>query len=55
LHTLGDATAIAGVEIHWPSGAKETLKFGDVDRIYTATEGKDSLLPYAAAKLSKGT
>jgi hypothetical protein len=37
---IGDATAIGSVEIHWPSGAKETLKLSAVDRIYTVTEGK---------------
>ena len=37
---LGDATAAGSVEIHWPSGARETLKLPAVDRIYTITEGK---------------
>lgn len=37
---IGDATAIEGVEIHWPSGTKETIKPGAVDCIYTITEGK---------------
>jgi len=36
---IGDATTIDSVEIHWPSGAKETLKLRAVDRIYTITEG----------------
>jgi hypothetical protein len=27
-------------EIHWPSGAKETIKLPAVDRIFTITEGK---------------
>ena len=37
---LGAATKVDAVEIHWPSGAKETLKLPAVDRIYTVTEGK---------------
>ncbi len=36
---LGDATDAGTVEIHWPSGAKETVKLPAVDRIYTLTEG----------------
>ena len=37
---LGDVTDAGTVEIHWPSGAKETIKLPAVDRIYTITEGK---------------
>ncbi len=37
---LGDATDAGTAEIHWPSGAKETVKIPAVDRIYTITEGK---------------
>ena len=37
---LGDATDAGTAEIHWPSGAKETIKLPDVDRIYTIEEGK---------------
>ncbi len=37
---LGDATDAGSVEIHWPSGAKETIKLPAVDRIYTISEGK---------------
>ncbi len=37
---LGDATDAGSLEIHWPSGAKETLKLPAVDRIYTITESK---------------
>jgi len=37
---LGDAEKIDSVEIHWPSGTKETVKLPAVDRIYTITEGK---------------
>jgi hypothetical protein len=37
---LGDAVDAGSVEIHWPSGAKETVKLPAVDRIYSITEGK---------------
>jgi hypothetical protein len=37
---LGDATDPGAAEIHWPSGAKETVKLPAVDRIYTITEGQ---------------
>lgn len=37
---LGDATDAGTAEIHWPSGAKETIKLPAVDRIYTIAEGK---------------
>ena len=37
---LGDAKDPGTVEIHWPSGARETIKLPAVDRIYTITEGK---------------
>ena len=37
---LGRATDAGTAEIHWPSGAKETVKLPAVDRIYTITEGK---------------
>jgi hypothetical protein len=36
---LGDATDAGTVEIHWPSGARESIKLPAVDRIYTVTEG----------------
>ena len=36
---LGDATDPGTAEIHWPSGARETVKLPSVDRIYTITEG----------------
>jgi hypothetical protein len=36
---LGDAKDAGAAEIHWPSGAKETVKIPAVDRIYTITEG----------------
>jgi enediyne biosynthesis protein E4 len=37
---LGDATDAGSLEIHWPSGTKETVKLPAVDRIYTVTEGR---------------
>jgi hypothetical protein len=37
---LGDATSGGTVEIHWPSGARETIKVPEVDRIFTITEGR---------------
>ena len=37
---LGAATAIDSLEIHWPSGFKESLKLPAVDRIYTIAEQK---------------
>ena len=37
---LGDATDAGEAEIHWPSGAKETIKLPAADRIYTIAEGK---------------
>jgi len=36
---LGDTTDAGTAEIHWPSGANETVKLPAVDRIYTITEG----------------
>jgi hypothetical protein len=37
---LGDAEKVDSVEIHWPSGVKETVKLPGVDRIFSLTEGK---------------
>jgi hypothetical protein len=36
---LGDATDAGTAEIHWPSGAKESVKLPALDRIFTITEG----------------
>jgi hypothetical protein len=36
---LGDATDAGSAEIHWPSGAKESVKLPAADRIFTITEG----------------
>jgi len=37
---LGDATDPGTAEIHWPSGAKETVKLPAADRIFTIREGE---------------
>jgi len=37
---LGNATAVDGVEIRWPSGQAEKIKLPGVDRILTVEEGK---------------
>ena len=36
---LGDAIDTGTAEIHWPSGAKETIRLPAVDQIFTITEG----------------
>jgi len=51
---LGDATDAGGAEIHWPSGAKETIKLPAVDRIYTITEGKGITSSLCAGKPCTG-
>jgi hypothetical protein len=58
---LGDATDAGTAEIHWPSGAKETVKIPAPDRIYTITEGVGITgalcegKPCEAAKQTPGT
>jgi hypothetical protein len=37
---LGDGSEAGTAEIHWPSGAKETVRLPAVNRIYTVTEGR---------------
>jgi hypothetical protein len=37
---LGDGIDAGTAEIHWPSGAKQTVKLPAVDRIYTITEAQ---------------
>jgi enediyne biosynthesis protein E4 len=37
---IGSSAKVDGVEILWPSGAKETLDLPDVDRIFTVREGQ---------------
>jgi hypothetical protein len=36
---IGDATAVDGIEVHWPSGKVEQFSVPGVDRIVTLTEG----------------
>jgi hypothetical protein len=54
---LGDSTAVAQVEIHWPGGKVETVKPPAVDRIYTVEQGKgitgELCVQCAAAKKKK--
>jgi hypothetical protein len=51
---LGDGTDAGTAEIHWPSGAKETIKMPAVDRIYTITEGKGITGELCAGKKCDG-
>jgi enediyne biosynthesis protein E4 len=37
---LTDATEAGTAEIHWPSGAKESVKLPSMDQIFTIEEGK---------------
>jgi enediyne biosynthesis protein E4 len=37
---LGDATTIDLLEVHWPSGAKETFPISKIDQIFILIEGK---------------
>jgi enediyne biosynthesis protein E4 len=37
---LGEAMEAGTAEIHWPSGASETVKLPGLDRIFSITEGK---------------
>ena len=37
---LGDATTIDSVEVHWPSGARETFTINKPDQIVTLVEGR---------------
>jgi hypothetical protein len=47
---LGPRTAIKSVEVTWPSGRKETVAGGRVDRSITIQEGKGMV---AAAPLNR--
>ena len=47
---LGEAADAGSAEIHWPSGAKETIKLPATDRIYTITEGKGITSSLCAGK-----
>jgi len=37
---LGAATSVDAIEIHWPSGKKQSVTVPSVDRIFTVEEGK---------------
>ena len=37
---LGDATKIDSIEVHWPSGASDTIKNLEPDKFYGVLEGK---------------
>ena len=37
---LGSATTVDSIEIHWPSGKKQSVTVPSVDRIFTVEEGK---------------
>jgi hypothetical protein len=45
---LGSATRIDSLEIHWPSGLRETFTLAGVDAIFPLTEGKGVALPPSA-------
>jgi len=47
---LGDATDAGTAEIHWPSGAKESVKIPAVDRIFTITEGQGITAAFCGVK-----
>jgi hypothetical protein len=47
---LGDATDAGSAEIHWPSGAKDTVKLPAVDRIFTISEGQGIVAALCAGK-----
>jgi hypothetical protein len=37
---LGSTTKVEKIEIHWPSGTRQTLTVPGIDRILTVEEGK---------------
>ncbi len=47
---LGDSKDAGSAEIHWPSGARETIKLPAVDRIYTIEEGHGILSALCGGK-----
>ncbi len=51
---LGDSKIAGTAEIHWPSGAKETIELPAVDRIYTITEGRGITSTFCLAGLCEG-
>jgi hypothetical protein len=52
---LGDALDAGTAEIHWPSGAVETVKLPTEDRIFTIAEGKGITGQSCGAKTCTGT
>jgi hypothetical protein len=50
---LGSATKIESVEIHWPSGATETLRNLAADSFYAVLEGKGVVPPEQIRPASK--
>jgi hypothetical protein len=51
---LGDATDAGTAEIHWPSGAKETVKLPGVDRIFTISEGRGITATFCGGRPCSG-
>ena len=47
---LGDATDAGTAEIHWPSGAKETIEFPPLTAFTPLRKGRASLAPFAVEK-----
>ncbi len=52
---LGNSTDAGTAEIHWPSGAVESVKLPAADRIYTITEGKGITGALCGGKSCDGT
>ena len=52
---LGDAKKVDLVEIRWPSGAVDTLKDLDVNRLYVIQEGGKILKTEAFTSAKKST
>jgi enediyne biosynthesis protein E4 len=48
---LGDASDAGTAEIHWPSGAKETIRLPAADRIFTIAEGKGIIAALCGGQL----
>lgn len=52
---LGEATDAGSAEIHWPNGARETVKLSAVDRIYTIRQGKGIVAALCSGAPCAGT
>ena len=50
---LGDTSSVDKIEIHWPSGAVESIKTATVDRIYTIEENKGIIAAQTYKHLEK--